>query len=230
MLLAINLAAGAVLLAIDLPMLLRGQPSAVRRAVGSHLPIDALFAIFGSGTFSSVHRSIANPVGNSVLLILAALAHFIVAVMRLRRVVLVVVNRAAQVVLLPVHLVAFLLRQLAAVGRAIVVDLAVKVPFAGLQTLGFTRGELAGLHAVRDAVLLVLAAIVNRSLLGRLLRGLALLRENGCRKQSAKSDSHKPDLHRALHMNPPNEPLFFNFGPHRTRHALPGKVACVQTF
>jgi len=70
-------------------------------------------------------------------------------------VVLVVVDLLAGVVLLVVDLCALLRRELAAVGCATVTHFVVDLRFAIFQVAGFTWSQLARLHAVRDACLLV---------------------------------------------------------------------------
>ena len=70
-------------------------------------------------------------------------------------VVLVVVDLLAGIVLLVVDLGAFLRCESAAVGCAIVAHFVVDFGFAIFQVTGFARSQLAGLHAVRDACLLV---------------------------------------------------------------------------
>src|SRR5258708_22078375 len=107
-LLAIDLAAGAILFAIDLAMLLRRQLSPVGCAIGANLLIDSLLAILGARGFAGSHGAILDAVGDAVLLIFATLADFVVAVVRLRGVVLVVVDGPAEVVLLAVDPAALL--------------------------------------------------------------------------------------------------------------------------
>ncbi len=59
MLLAIDLAAGAILFAIDLRVLLPGEPAAIASAVGTDLLVDALLAVLVAGGLAGVHRAIA---------------------------------------------------------------------------------------------------------------------------------------------------------------------------
>jgi hypothetical protein len=139
----------------------------------------------------------------SVLLVLAALAHFVVAVVRHVGVVLVLVDRMAQIVLLVVDLLPLLLRQPAIIGRAIVADLAVQVGFARLHISGLARSQLAGNDAVGDAILLVLTALVDRriGLVGLGLRGgLALLSKGRSRGDQG---GHGKRNQIALHVVPP---------------------------
>src|SRR6267154_6194691 len=70
-------------------------------------------------------------------------------------VVLVVVDLLTGIVLLVVDLCALLRRELAAVGCAIVTRFVVDFGFAVFQVAGFMRSQLAGLHALRHACLLV---------------------------------------------------------------------------
>jgi hypothetical protein len=75
---------------------------------------------------------------------------------------LVLVNLAAHVVLLPVHLLAFLRRQFSAVGLAIIMDFAIQIGFAILKVRGLTRSETAVGNAVCDPALLIESAAINR--------------------------------------------------------------------
>jgi hypothetical protein len=59
------------------------------------------------------------------------------------------------------------LRELASVGLPVVVDLAVEVRLLALQILGFAGGQLPGLDAIGDAVLLIVAPLIHS---GRVLR------------------------------------------------------------
>lgn len=54
-LLAIDLAAGAILFAINLPVFLPSQLSAVGLAVSVNLLVDALLAILGASSLAGVH-------------------------------------------------------------------------------------------------------------------------------------------------------------------------------
>ena len=98
MLLVVDLPAGAILLVICLRVLLPGELAAVTCAVGANLFIDTLFAVLVAGCLAGCHLVVADAVGNAVLLPLLALAHFTVAVVRLRGIVLVLVDGVAQVV------------------------------------------------------------------------------------------------------------------------------------
>src|SRR5450432_2027132 len=76
-------------------------------------------------------------------------------------VMLIVVNLLACVVLLMVHLRAFLAGQVSAVGGAIVVYFVMDVGFFIFQVAGLARSQLPRLHAVADACLLVAFAGVD---------------------------------------------------------------------
>ena len=76
-------------------------------------------------------------------------------------VVLVVVNLLARIVLLMIDLGALLLRELAAVGRAIIVHFVVDVRLSGFEVAGLTGSQLPRAHALRDARLLVRFARVD---------------------------------------------------------------------
>ena len=137
-----DLAAGAVLFAVDLAMLLPGQPSAIGLAIGVDLLIDALFTILHARGLPGIHRPVANPVGDAILLVLAALADFVVAIVRHVGVVLVLIDRVTHMILLAIDLLPLLLSQMAVVGLAIVADLAIQVGLARLQIPGLARGQL----------------------------------------------------------------------------------------
>ena len=87
-------------------------------------------------------------------------------VVLLRRVIglgvaLVVVNLLARIVLLMIDLRALLLRELAAVGRAIIVHFVVDVRLSGFEVAGLTGSQLPRAHALSDARLLVRFARVD---------------------------------------------------------------------
>ena len=200
-LLAIDLAAGAILFVIDLGALLASKFAAVGLAIGVNLLVDALLTIFGAGGFAGGHLAAADALSNPILLELAACADFVVAVVGGVGVVLVVVDGAADVGLLAIDLVAFLLGKLAAIGRAIVADLAIEIGFSAFEVLGFAGGELAGLHAVGDAILLIFAAVIHGVCghgAGGLCR-LALLREEGTRgNQCNDGERNERPVHSSL--------------------------------
>ena len=79
-----------------------------------------------------------------------------------RRIVLVVIDRPANVVLPLIDLLMLLLRQAAVIRSAIIRCLAVDAGLAALDVTSLTRCHLARPHAIRDAILLVEGAIVYR--------------------------------------------------------------------
>ena len=85
------------------------------------------------------------------------------------RVVLIVVDRPADVILPAGDLLALLLRQVAVVRCAIVCHLTINVSLAALDIARLPRRHLAGAYAIGDAILLVGRAIVYRGH-GRCLR------------------------------------------------------------
>jgi len=125
--LVVDLVAGVILLPVDALFFPGREFAAVGRAIGPRLLVDVLFRIFGFGGFRRRHLAAVDPVGDALLLIIAALADLIVAVMFVIGVVLVVVDRLAEVVLLLVDLLALLRRQLAAIGRAVIVNFLVQI-------------------------------------------------------------------------------------------------------
>jgi len=195
-LLAIDLTAGAVLFTIDLGVFLAGEFATVGLAIGVNLLIDSLLTIFGVGRFASGHLAAADTLGDAILLELAARTDFVVAVVGGVGVVLVVVDGAADVVLLAIDLIALLLGELAAIGRAIGVNLAIEIGFAAFEVFGFAGGELAGLDAVGDAILLIFAPVVDG--VGGLCR-LALLCEEWTRSnEGSDGEGHECLLHMFL--------------------------------
>ncbi len=198
-LLAIDLTAGPVLFAVDLLMFLTGEFPAIGGAVCADLLIDALFTVLGACHFSSRHLTALDAVGDSVLLIFAALSHFGLAVVRGGRIVLVLVNGLADVVLLTIDLLTFLGGEFSAVRGAVCVYFAIDVCFAGFEVLGFACRKLPGLYAVADALLLVGAAVIHRALFGRLggrglLRGGLSLLSEGCARESNGSHNKCKDV------------------------------------
>jgi hypothetical protein len=117
-LLLVNLAAGAILPLVDVLSLLRPEPSSVRLAVCCYLTVDILFVILRFGSFRRSHLATADPVSNPLLLLLAALTHLVVPVLGSRGVVLVVIDGVAEIVLLPINLLALLRRQRTLAGKS----------------------------------------------------------------------------------------------------------------
>ncbi len=103
------------------------------------LLVDILLVPFGFRGFRRRHLPAADAVRDPLLLIIAARADFVVAVGRGIGVVLVVVDRLAEVVLLLVDLPAFLRRQRAAIGGAVVVNFACSGPLRGFPDSWFRR-------------------------------------------------------------------------------------------
>ena len=205
--LAIDLTAGAILFVVDLRVFLAGEPASVGLTIGVDLLVNTLLAIFGAGGLAGGHLAAANAVGNAILLKLAARADFVVAVVGGVGVVLVVIDGVAEIVLLAVDLVAFLLGELAAIGGAVVVNFAIEIGFAAFDVLGFTGGELTRLHAVGNAILLIFAAVID-GVAGWVLR-LALLREEGTRSnEGSDCERDKCPVHVYLH-----GPCFVAWGP-----------------
>ena len=105
-----DLTAGAVLLPIDLLPLRWCQFASVRGAV-HHLPVDVLLSPLHLRRLSRRQLPAANALGDSLLLQSSPLTHLIISILRIRGIVFVVVDRLAQLILLPVHLLPFLRRQ-----------------------------------------------------------------------------------------------------------------------
>ena len=193
MLLPINLSADAVLALVDVPPLLRSELAAIRSAIRRNAAIDALFAVLGTRCFARRHLTAPDALGDAVLLILAALSHLVVAVVRLSGVVLVSVDGPAQAILLAVDLPALLRRESPAIARAVALDLTVQARFARFEALRFASGQLARLDPICNPVLLILAAVVHRAfswLLGGLLGKHGRRGEQGGQGKQRKCASH----------------------------------------
>jgi hypothetical protein len=100
-------------------------------------------------------------VGDAILLILAPRIHFMVAIVLGCGVVLIVVDLAAEFVLLLMDLVPFGRGQLAAIQCAIGVDFLVDRRFFLLHVGRLAGSQLAGFYPLRDAVLLILRPLAN---------------------------------------------------------------------
>ena len=141
-LLAVDLPAHAVLAAIDvLPLLLR-EMAAIGCAVRRNMPVDVLLAPLSACRFTGRHLSAADTLRNAGLLICTALTNLIAAIMRLRGIVLVLVDGTADVVLPAIDVLPLLLRELSAIVGAVCMNLPVKVGFARFKVLGLTRSQL----------------------------------------------------------------------------------------
>ena len=89
------------------------------------------------------------------------------------RVVLIAVDVAADLILLMVHLGAFLAGQVTAVGGAVVMHFLVDRRFLTFQVAGFARRQLAGANALADASLLVAFTLVDAAVC--CVRGTAVI-------------------------------------------------------
>src|SRR5882762_6340948 len=150
---AIDVLRCRVLFLVDLLLLGGRQRSAVGLAVRGNLLVDTLLLILELGRFTRGQLPALDALGDAVLLIFSALPDFAVAVVRGIGVVLVLIN-----------LLLLGRRQLAAVGCAVCFGFAVDGCFFRFQVSGFTGRQLAALHPLRDAVLLIFFALRNRRL------------------------------------------------------------------
>src|SRR5258708_25378217 len=123
--------------------------------------VDALLFIFQFSGFAGGQLAAFDALGNAVLLIFAELADRIVAVMRGVGVVLVSVDLLGKLVLLFIDGGFFRRSQFAAVGCAVGASFTVDGRFLGFQVGGFTGSQLAALHALRDAVLLIFLPLAD---------------------------------------------------------------------
>src|SRR5229473_1173890 len=168
----VDVARRLVLFLVDLLLFASRQRAAIGFAVAGYVLVDALLLFF------------------------AALADFVVAIVGGVGIVLVGVDLLRHLILLLVDLGFFGRRQLSAVGRAVRAGFLVDGRFLVFKVGGFSGSELAALHAVGDAVLLVLFALRDagiRVLLGlrrrcscwRALRGRLVLRQHRRSTRSA---------------------------------------------
>src|SRR5882762_10614846 len=158
-LLVIDVLRRRVLFVVDLLLFGGRQCPAVGPAVRGNLLVDALLLVLGFGCFAGRHLAALDALGDTVLLIFAALVHFVVSIVLRAGVVLVLVDLLGHLILLPVDLFLLRRRQLAAVGRAVRFGLAVDGRFFRFQVSGFTGRQLAALHPLRDAILLIFFAL-----------------------------------------------------------------------
>ena len=89
------------------------------------------------------------------------------------RIVLIVIDRAADVVLPLIDLLVLLRGQVAAVRRAIIRNLTIDACLTTLDVPGFTRRHLAGTNPLGNALLLVLGSY-SRPRESRILRTPAI--------------------------------------------------------
>ena len=89
------------------------------------------------------------------------------------RVVLIAIDIAAHLILLMIHLSAFLPGQVAAVCGAVVVHFLVDIRFFVFEMTGFARSQLARANALADARLLIALAVVDATV--RCVRGTAVV-------------------------------------------------------
>ncbi len=101
---------------------------------------------------------------STLVLVLAPLADLVLAVSRCFPVVLVVVNLATDLILLPVDLSLLVIGEIAAIGLPVRAHLFVDVRFLLFQILGLVGGQLAGFHAIGDPALLILLALIDLAL------------------------------------------------------------------
>ena len=91
-----------ILFMVDLLLFRSRQRSAVGLAVRGNLPVDALLLLLGLGRFASGHLPALDALGDTVLLIFAALVHFVVGIVLGASVVLVLADLLRKLILLPV--------------------------------------------------------------------------------------------------------------------------------
>src|SRR5579863_9843690 len=220
-LIAIDLARLAVLLAVDLLLFLSGQLAAIGLAVGADLPVDARLILLEVGSLARRQLAVLDPVGDAVLLILLALAHFTLRICVLHgRIVLVVVNLMGKLVLLLVQRGFVRVVQVAVIPLTHVALFLFHLRLLLFEIRSFTRGQLSALHAVGDAVLLILLAVLDALAIDG--RRVVALSHNWQREQH-QGRAEKCRLHGVLHkISPWIRFLFFSqrCGPREEKPAL----------
>lgn len=160
-----------MLFLVDLLFLVPRELAAVRGAVARHLLVDTLLLVLKLGGLAGGQLSALDALGDAILLVLAALSNFVVAVLRGVGIVLVVVDLLGKLVLLPVDLLLLRWRELSAVCRTVRARFAIDRRFFRFEIRSFTGGQLTALHSVRDAVLLIFLALPHRRLRRRCAAG-----------------------------------------------------------
>src|SRR5579864_7491329 len=171
-LVAIDLAGLAVLLAVHLGALLRGEFATVRSTVVADFVVNLGFIVFEVRGLAGGELSALDALSDAVLLVLGSLANFALGIRVLDcRVVLVLVNLLGHLILLLGQSFLVGSGQLAVIELAHVALFLVDRGFLLFQVGGFTSGQFPALHAVSDTVLLVLFSVLN---------ALAGYRRRGC--------------------------------------------------
>src|SRR5579863_510805 len=112
---AIDFPARPIQLPVDLPLLAPRQMPSVQLAVGADFPIDGGFIFFETGSLARAQLSRGDSGRDPVLLVFQSIVHFVFRRRLCSGVVFIVVDLAAQVVLLLIDDRLFLVGQLAAV-------------------------------------------------------------------------------------------------------------------
>ncbi len=135
--------------------------AAVQLPVHTGLLVNRSLPLFQPGGLAGAQFTGGDPVGNPILLVLAAGIDFVVAVVLRCRVVFVAVNLPAHRVLLAGDDILFLLSQMPAVERPIRAHFLVNRRFFPLQVCGLSSCQRSRLDPLSDAVLLVLAPLID---------------------------------------------------------------------
>jgi len=193
-LVAIDLAGLAVLLAVHLGALLRGEFATVRSTVVADFVVNLGFIVFEVRGLASGELSALDALSDAVLLVLGSLANFALGIGVLhRRVVLVLVDLLGHLILLLSQGLLVGIGKLAVVEFAHVALFLVDGGFFLLEVGGFAGSELSALDALSDAVLLVFFAFLDR-----LSRNGRVLGHNR-QRENCKRCTQKRNLEGALH-------------------------------
>lgn len=159
MLLGVNILRRGVLFLVDLLLLATGQLTAICGAVRRHLLVDPSLLILQLGRFTRAQLAAFDSLRNTVLLVVTALTHFIVAIVRHVGIVFVAINLIGQMILLSVDLLFFCGSQLSAIRCAIRTRLRINSRFLRFQLGGFSSRQLPALHSICDTILLIFFAL-----------------------------------------------------------------------
>src|ERR1700746_779456 len=162
MFLVVDLVRHAILLAVHLCPLLRGQMTTVRGPIIANFAIDPSFLVLEVRRFTRRQLAALDSLRNAVLLILGALSDFAFRIRVLhRRVVLVLINLLRQLILLLVDHGTIGTGEFAAVLAAHQLLFFVQVRFFALEIRGFTGCQLSAGDAIGNSVLLIFLALVD---------------------------------------------------------------------
>jgi hypothetical protein len=150
MLFVVDILRRGVLFPVDLLFFASRELTAIRGAVRLNLLVDAFLLIFQLVRLARRQLPALHTLSDALLLVLAALSNFVVAILRRVGVVLVLINLPGDAVLLRMDLRLLSRRQLSPMGRAVCSGFAIDRRFSPVSfrsgsrlcgTLGNTRAQ-----------------------------------------------------------------------------------------